>query len=671
MEKYKREHDNLIAALLNSNDMSAGKFFCKKMLENGKIKDSFCSRLDEAREIENIDACFISGEVKEKIICRFKQFNQNRNTFLDSIQIETFELSFNNYLNNFKEYLLFLFSLEEDLTNSDLLKTHNPILWDTIECADKTAIKIKYSNIYILAILKKIFQGYDKAREVLAAPEEKYKQIFMGLLREKASNLFKRFTLGGNGFQYYLNDLDNDDMTFYAESFEKRSSVYQIDFSRLYEKIKYYNEKLKLNSNEGRKIAIIGKCDTASLEHLRQLIGDEKGERYQIDCFEKGKSEYINIFNNCQKLKKMIDEYSQIFILDCPELYVKRLREYQRNTRVERSNEKNIKDIFRADDDRQIFRTVDNNFFDLLERFTQFAAFNGTGYEYETKYRLNTSFLETLKELSQRDKEIFVYVSKEESLENSDYAYYNIVRKERYNSQDIRIIKFDGKSLGNKGKIGAKVKNAETQIDLTLYKIVKMMSSDKDFLEVFCDKDIAFNDMAVKLDNIKMSVHYKDYKNLKIRTDKNDNNILTTVLELAFKELPENFLLDCFRRTFFITLVGAAQDYNDYLFCHLYRKTYLNEYSIKRQLFKYEQEYGEDKSALADNDEKAGYGSKRLALQAMTLSDTRGYDMFTSGGLSYMAGKNSQSYDECKEDIIKACKNLDYTNSLLYINLHK
>lgn len=493
---------------------------------------------------------------------------------------------------------------------------------------------------------------------------------------------------------------------FIAKREDALSSIESFSATRFCEKIMFGREP-----SDKFKVLIVGETKNGeqldSMKELKKMLVYNGFNKVTIDNISRSNEDFTKIFTY-GGLKEYIDDYDKIFILDCPELYY----EIGLKEKIDASNVafkasasiKNFPQKFGPVKFRSFYNNKGNNSFAPVYYRVQNYLIDDQKVNSSKTRNINTLYLDKIKEVldnkykqgNDEKKEVYTYISNNRDFVDELYDMYNFTRMERYNSKTCRIIKFCKKQLPDN------YNSQHKMLFISLYKILKMLSSDVSFHRMFTDsEDGSFVDFYEKSSKINIIIDYSDINydekdgvncNIKAYYSGEDlSNNLRTIVEMLISEMfrygdsEDAVIKYCYKKAIADIFSGSARNFNDLLFHHLYYKT-LTDYYLNQQ-----KQYVKFSVALKSQtldefvakcffvfgknetprDNYMQYSFKRLAYHIMDVLDTKYYGDGDMLKQLQSARMNQDNLDIYVKGLIKACMNLNYDDSNLYYRLRK
>lgn len=641
---------------------------------------------------KELDGLYIDDELKRNFegCCKTVQSARSKlSTFASA------DFSDNAFLSNVLQYLdsvkdVFLFYFENYEQKS--IFTSRNILSQIIEKdmfkTENGELRIGIGNPIVLESLVISYLQIKDFRDLYCSNGEYLKSLNKELVINKIERLFRDIIVLYDKEFYRIVRFDENSDSFIAIREDNLSSIEEISAIRLYEKIKNGTEKE--SEHKIIKVLLIGSVTDESVVLLKNMLKELSPNKYIVDIFEQ--KEKIKKTLGQSELKKLIDEYDKIFILDCPGIYCPiELEPMQDRDRVIRRAKPNMQNILGIDTETNRRDFFNKNGFSSVYYRTQNYLID-TGRPNTRKSRkINTGMLDYLKKLvaekneSLNDKkELYVYISNNHDFQDELYDMYNFTRFERYNSKNCRIIRFGAEHKPN-------FKSKECKLHITFYKLLKMLSNKEDFFNNFtkCDK---FTDSMNLASGTHIFIDYGNFKEaledeeagafnlqIKIQSVKELSVEYRTAVETLIREafnfdfyrnVKNDILSYCFKKAVANVFSGCAHNFNDLLFHHLYMQAVSKLQNIDFNISDIEFKV-ESVENLYDNEETSSYSYKRFAYHLMEALDNGYYNEASIINHFKRAAVNKEKLDYYTNQILSACKNLGYTEGRLYYRLEK
>ena len=688
---------------------------------------------------KDIDGLFVESEIagELKIFCENlartrKILVEHNNKIFDNSYVAKVE----DYLEAVKKVMAFYFTYPHRKSlvlgkNKTILKT---IVESDIEQIDGDNIEVYLGNPMILESLLICYRqredfyaefGSVKISSDIESEQKNENYYRRELDRElyvnKFDRLFRDIIILYKKEFYRIVDLrfkdDNPEEVdcFIAKREDALSSIESFSATRFCEKIMFGREP-----SDKFKVLIVGETKNGeqldSMKELKKMLVSNGFNEVTIDNISRSNEDFTKIFTY-GGLKEYIDDYDKIFILDCPELYY----EIGLKEQIDASNVafkasasiKNFPQKFGPVKFRSFYNNKGNNCFAPVYYRVQNYLIDDQKVNSSKTRNINTLYLDKIKEIvdkktgnikneikatkeNDEKKEVYAYISNNRDFVDELYDMYNFTRIERYNSKTCRIIKFCKKQLPEN------YNSQHKMLFISLYKILKMLSSDISFHRMFTDsEDGSFVNLYEKSSKINIIIDYSDIKydekdgvncNIKAYYSGEDlSNNLRIIVEMLINEMfrygdsEDAVIKYCYKKAIADIFSGSARNFNDLLFHHLYYKTltdyYLNQ---QKQCVKFSVAlksqtldefaakcffvFGKNKP-LRDN--YMQYSFKRLAYYIMDVLDTKYYGDGDMLKQFQSARMNQDNLDIYVKGLIKACMNLNYDDSNLYYRLRK
>jgi len=430
------------------------------------------------------------------------------------------------------------------------------------------------------------------------------------------------------------------------------------------------------------------------------------------------------IKNGIVKLDEFMDKYSLVFFLDCPNLY----RAHEFVSQGSTNYYANYVEHYNFEDNYEKNR-LRGNLFDAGHIFGLMSNIcgqhiNAKGIYGKFLYRVNFATINHIRERvakykSEEYKNIYIFLSSETAMANSDFDKRNIVREERYNGKSFDVVNlnnYDPKSESKKLKPvpSNSQKIPGGAIVLSLYQIIKNI--DRKLIEQFelygalfpgiSDKpedkphncDIIYRIRAVHvcfsyqsperngvfntkiqyyIDSDKFGEYYingekfgeKDRKLIK-----NQTKIAGIIRDLTRTLFRKNIisdrylsLMDEYRHNFYTALHSAVRSIDDMLYLHLLKNRFnfvLEDNGNPERI--------EENELNKKNIERypKHYEDKRMYSVVMERCDQYEMDYFAKLRIKeIIRDMNESDIQEVTKNIREVCERYGYTKSGLHENI--
>ncbi len=702
-----------------------------------KFAHSFLNGYDVCPEVEEynkdldyeneINGLFVENDAANDLKDFFDKLIITRKDLADISETRKFDREYiskiENYLEAVKNIMAFYFSYPN--RKSLILGRSKTILKTIVESdmrkIDDDSIEVHLGNPMILESLlicyrqREDFYAEFKGKTDENQKNENYyrRELDRELYVNKFDRLFRDIVILYEKEFYRIVDAkfktDDTELVdcFIAKREDSLSSIELFSATRFYEKITFGREK-----TDCFKVLIIGETKNDenfdSIEELEKKLRLSKFNNVKVDSLTRSDKDFPKIFTY-QGLQNYIDEYDKIFILDCPELYY----DIELREKIDASNIIFKSSLSVAEFPQKLgpigFRSFYNNkgsnsFAPVYYRVQNYLIDDHKVNSSKTR-NINTLFLDKIKDILSDEKkersvydkkEVYAYISNNRDFADELYDMFNFTRIERYNSKTCRIIKFCKKQLPDN------YNSRHKMLFISLYKILKMLSSDLSFHQLFSDsKDGSFVEIYKKSSKINIIIDYSDINydekdgvncNIKAYYSGEDlNNNLRTIVEMLINEMfrygnsKDAVIKYCYKKAIADIFSGSARNFNDLLFHHLYFKTLTGFYLLQEKPYvnfdvKVYKQTAEEFEHRCDfvfgqrelpKDNYMQYSFKRLAYRIMDVLDTKYYgdgDMLKQLQSARMNEDNLNIY---VNGLLKACMNLNYEDSNLYYRLRK
>lgn len=491
------------------------------------------------------------------------------------------------------------FGLYDEKNQKDLLPRYSTSIYNPISLE---ALRRIYSYIYYY-----VFEGdYDKING------EFTETLMDGLFVVNIFRAFRRYTsIKGKNFVISFDNIEDE---LYATSFETVGSIEYIRPIRLFEKIYKYIEENKCNEEEPLKIAVIGYTYAVNNCHeIKELIDyyydselfRERKIKIEIDWLypyymEKNKADdqiiaeqqnhcsfnfkYINTSLSRSTTEKIIENYKLIFFLDIVDFYSEHF-DFQRQSSMQqfaislknRNYAKEFERLNLANDlyASNIIKNISRQWF-LLSKETD-VGYCKWGRLFKS-YRYD-HLCKLINENENDRKTGIIYVSSDFSLRNELFVYTNALRKERYNSKEINIIKMH-KQDPNKMKQMSFSNMNKILFTFTLWTLIKNIdiTFKDEFIEILENQNLISRDSCSKVESHKIIKLLNLIKITLVFQIQDITNIKTTVnwiftddaRKVLDEIVPENTRI---ANDFYTKVYGMIQTSLKFIFEILFSKT--------------------------------------------------------------------------------------------------
>lgn len=406
------------------------------------------------------------------------------------------------------------FGLYDEKNQKDILSRYSTSIYNPISLE---ALRRIYSYIYYY-----VFVGdYDKI-------DGEFTETLMdGLFVVNIFRAFRRYTsIKGKNFVISFDNIEDE---LYATSFETVGSIEYIRPIRLFEKIYKYIEENKCNKEETLKIAAIGYTyiDNNNCPEIEELLdyyknselfkerkikieidwlypssvkrngGGEQIRKEQQDCYLLN-FKYIDTSLSRSITEEIINDYKLIFFLDIVDFYSDEF-DFQRQSSMQqfaislknRSYTEEFERLNLANDmyASNIFKNISRQWF-LLSQETN-VGYCKWGRSFKS-YRYD----HLCKLINEKERKTgIIYVSSDFSLRNELFVYTNALRKERYNSKEINIIKMHKQEPNNMKQMNFSNID-EILFTFTLWALVKNIdiTFKDEFIEILENQNLISRD---------------------------------------------------------------------------------------------------------------------------------------------------------------------------------
>ena len=621
------------------------------------------------------------------------------------------------YLNAIKSLFVQYYKydgIKETIINKDVLRQ---IVYSDIERKSNGDLEIGIGNPMILESMlicyyqkKDLYGGFDtclnvvdKSIESEVYSKELYTQLFIG----KADRLFRDIIVLYNEKYYRIFDAEYEfdeenyklsNIKFIAREENELSSIEPISATRLLEKILY-----GLKDKKAYKVLLLGDFlyydERSTIDDLKEMI-EYRGKSVKLDNVRKQDEEFKAIFTPVG-IKKCLEEYDKIFILDCPEIYYEiSLEEKNDQSRILYKMQNDFPELLDLNINTGERDFFNNNGFAAVYYRTQNYLVDMNKSNVKKSRKIKVAFLDFLDDIMKNYskindiKELYVYISNNRDFVNEMYDRFNFVRVERYNSKDCRIIKFPYPKAQLEQAVSTKM-----NIKMTLYKILKMLSPSRKFhwLSTAVSDAKSFVDAYKVSRNILIDIAYSPIKKmgkkeivyLDVGVDYNidgidlklDKIVKTLIYEMFnfninrdFMSLENKVLPYCYKKAMANVISGNADNFNDCLFHHFYMKKLMScyknygdssiEFNIRRYVTK--------KSCISDVVDfysPLQYSMKRIIYKMAEQLDAEFCDGKDIIDQLISARHNKEQIDDYVMGLKDACRNFNYTESNLYYRL--
>ncbi len=496
-----------------------------------------------------------------------------------------------DYVGAYFDVLIYLFSLKEQLTETNLIEKN---LINQIVNLGKYE---KAGNVYISffnpLILNIILMGNEKYIALNNLCEfSKRSKLHTYLFLQKTARLFadRIFYDGEKQIAYKINGFtSNEDMAFSLKSLDSNGISYEeIDLSRIAEKIYLAIKKYFVDKNFQLNCLITGieksyedvkdstECGDVRLKDQYEILIEvlklliERDEDLKTKELKISYCSYIEYYSNEQQsnginliyastdqfFEAIKDDNKNVhvaFILDTMFLYTPfyvveqkddaSFLNYLEESIIEFYNNikgsKNLKhNVYSLGNNKEAFLFYKNltPVQDLADRL---IAMLKTPYTYNCKFKIDVKdlIISNLNKLAiEKNKLFYIFISRNETFFKNRYNDYQFVRAERYNGKDIKIVRLAKDSrqiLLNKSNQIISEKE-QKGINITAYQFFKMFLSDKEIISNFFgeyDNSIIKKLMAISL-------------NFNIKNRNNKNKLVLTADNMSVEEKDFNRIFD-------------------------------------------------------------------------------------------------------------------------------
>lgn len=528
------------------------------------------------------------------------------------------------------------------------------------------------------------------------------KELFKEIFIEKVLRLLRDVVILYDNEYYRIVDFDDNEGRFIAQTENSLPSIEVISATRLFEKIiKNYSE---LKHKDLINVVVIGETLDGSFDCLKEMLKTDY-EKINIRQISNKEEIYRSLWK--KSLSEIINENDKVFILDCPEIYLPiSLRDEDDGQQVLSLLNCGIRDILNREDKYGRRDFFNHNAFSTIYYRVQ-SYLKDINRNNATKSRkINVQFLDYLKEFAEtfpNYKEVYVYISNNRDFYDELYNKYNFTRVERYNSKECRIILFDNKFKKRKsGELSRLSRDIEKYskvhcgqrkncFNITLYKIIKMVSPFNKFHSLFSNEDKFLNSFKT-MSNIPIRMFYSLYQDrienhsitsvhikFKYRVDKKECGLQSAIqmlLKKAFSFNSDNnvipiVLLNCYWKAFGDILSGCSRNFDDLLLNHLYQSAINGRKDIVFDVG-FENAIGEEEDTATDpelDEIIANYSCKQTAYYLMNTLDSDFYSRSIIIEQFRRAAINKDELMEYINELITSCSKIGYTNSNLYERL--
>jgi len=476
---------------------------------------------------------------------------------------------------------------------------------------------------------------------------------------------------------------------------EKINSEYKIDIEW------YLLRQDNSNNSSTNGVIITVPAGKGSKCEINITLNDDRNDSNRFFEEINGKS--------TKKLKEFINKFSLMFFLDCPNLYY--AHEFQTINSTDYYTNYVSKHGFR--DYYEIYR-LDRNLYN--SGFTFGLMSNISGHSLNNKaehgkvfHKVNITMIDYMRgyiKKQQEYKSIYIFLSSDTAMADSDYNKRNIVREERYNGKSFDVVNIHNNSKGIQ-KLEIDILNTSKKpkgtIVLSLYQIIKNI--DRDIIsepvlysvlfpgedpkkeQTVCDiiyrmraVYICFSYQAIAgkgrngIFETKIQYYIDDNRFGKdktlIKLQDNYNKIAKIVKLLSETLFEENMmpgdeflsLLNVYKLNFYTALYSSVKSIDDMLYLHLLRDRYALVQLEKSEPEKiiinpseYELRYFEDKKMYSDIMKECDQ-VKISYIQQYSIKDV-------------IEKINGNNVKKVAEDIKTVCERYGYTGSYLLTNI--
>ncbi|MCH5259230.1 MAG: hypothetical protein J1F18_05720 [Lachnospiraceae bacterium] len=679
---------------------------CKSSVEQ------FSNLLDAIRK--KIAALFVPEDDVKSLNGFFDDYVKEYKKILDndySLNIKLNKVSVESafsYLESIRKLFRFFFSLEKLNPYSKLKDIIQLIVNSDIKSCDNETIEIGISNPIVLESMLICYLQLHDLEELKSRLDsnETLITLYTELLQAKAERLFKDIIILFDGAFYRIRGVkykvaSSNEITgikFVAEKEDNLSSIEVIAATRMFEKIVVGLDKEKeyrvLLIGEVMNIGEVGD-EPSTLSDLKKMI-KEYGCKVAVDYITKEREDFSAIFSP-NMLKEIAEKYDKVFVLDCPEIYYPiALDQKSDELSVMYRSQADITELLgnnKETGERDFFNK--NGFAAIYYRVQNYLC-DFTRKNLKKTRKINTDILYWFKEvypyndrkhIDEFEKQAYVYISNNSDFVNDLYDRFNFVRVERYNSKDCRIVKYPEPPLPPRNKI---VSNGR-KLSITLYKLLKMLSSDIEFYnKILGLKEKSYKEIFDISKNVEIGIQYspiiehKIYLNITSRfpygtpesVENATEHLVREMFDFSGRNLQNKIMLYCYKKAVANVFSGCVENFNDCLFHHFYMKKLLSVYKHydKAEISFKINSYIIDAFDLQENP----YAVKEIAFQYSIKRVA--YDMLERLDASYCDNKDIiQQYTNARINreninmyivgLMNACDVFDYKDSSLFKRL--
>lgn len=408
--------------------------------------------------------------------------------------------------------------------------------------------------------------------------------------------------------------------------------------------------------------------------------------------------------NGGAELTRFISNNDLIFFIDTPILY--RKHEF-----IKQSSPSYFKnDIFGEDTtysiDYQKY-SLDENLYNTGLINSLMTNISGQGVDNSAEYgklvhRVNTMVTEHIRKMAEKSekyKSIFMLLSSDTAISETDYDKRNIVRVERYNSKSFDVVNFvyGGARINWLCKANESTE-ADNTIVMTLYQLVKNIDRElvqddliKEYLYSNVNDDIASSTTIKRMRGIYIGLQYDTTPiygtdtTIRYYIDKNEfdndaewilNNkqriysLIYKLVSIVYQPHPMPYreylsLYTKYRVNFFTALFSSARTVSDMLYLHLLRDK-VNIVHLKKHT-----EAEHFMPMLKDLKKYELHIDKKFYDDTMWLSDQTKNSFGVQSSIISNANALNISAGYVIKKLMEACKRFGYDGSYLYENMNE
>lgn len=707
----------MIVFLQNAYGLLNGKEW-----ETGIMKDTSESDLDRLLFIkEELDKSFLDDMIKNEIKIRISRLADRQKKNGGSFLWNPIQLS--GYLDDYYGILCLMLRDDSILRTEGVVeKILIPLLNLGTERAEDYTVHMALTAPAILPALN-LF--YERLQELLTmeffsdnkkgsnekkfqrAEDDIYKDIFMSKLHQ----IFRScIVFDKSGDLYYTEVPDygrceaDFPLSFRVKGSDKLDSFQGIRELRLAEKIIYecmqYCEASARNGEETKRefrVALIGEVDPDPLKELiiyiRETINNKEEYKvlrsiefnytvYTIDADETAANgidhceyrKYNDLLLNRKKLEEVLEESDLLMFLDSCQLYDMDIEDiddfivFYQNIMME-----NYSDFFAGTDTKDL--KLNCKFMELYNALMSYCWKGKLGSIRKTAKENLIKFLrDYVKEC--RHKTVYLYVSDIKAFSKLTCIQNDFVRIEKYNEKEIGIIRFTTNSREVLPvRADCVTVYGRNILVFNMWQVVKhvVINERQFFTKLFLDKNnMMLDDIYIGFDytdwreNIKISYYYEGIQADGV-CEKNLKDCICLVVRMLLGGQAPNMYDKYMRKAFLSFLYGAVKSVEDLVFLHLFKKNkeMLGECSI----------IGLNPELKNHYNLNCKYSHKKNYWEAMEKFDASHINFVDRYLVMNRADNNGEMADNERSgarqmiaDIMEACEQISYSDSILYQN---